>query len=266
MNEPMQVVFTASRNLYPYITGAIYSLLHYNPNTKVWLFLEDDDVPYKLPEQCEVVNVSGQKFWGDECPNINTPYTYLSLMRATYALLFTGRENRWGIRKLPKLDKILQLDVDVVVRGDLRPLWDADMTGKWFFMADEVLTDYRPLGPEPHYFNCGVCVFNLEQMRADGIDREEIEWLNTVKIRCIDQDCHNAMLKKYGYDKCLIMAARYNSCFATGSGGPNRDIVVHACGEKWWYRDFDRVYRGAEFEKWSKYYEEEACRIAGIKF
>lgn len=260
VGEQMQVVIAASRNLYPYIPGVIHSTLKHNPTAKIWCFLEDEDVPYSLPEQCEIVDVSKQRFFGEDCANIRTSYTYLSLMRSTYANLFTGEPNEYGIRTLPKLDRVLQMDVDIAVEGSLQPLWDVDMDGKWFFMTDETLGSYRPFGQdEPHYYNCGVCVFNLKQMREDGIVDEAIEALNTHKWRCIDQDLWNYLLKKYGYDKCLPMGPKYNSTFVTGSAGLNRDVVIHYAGEKYWYRNFDEVYRGAYMEKWSKYFEEEAC-------
>lgn len=265
MDNQMQVVFSASRNLYPYITAGIHSLIANNPNCKVWLFLEDDEVPYALPEQCEIVNVAGQTFFGADCANIRTTYTYMSLMRATYAKLFTGEPNGYGIRTLPKLDKIVQMDVDVVIRGSLQPLWDVDMDGKWFFMTHEALGAYKPFGKsEPFYYNCGVCVFNLAQMREDGIVDEAIELLNKNKWMCIDQDCWNYLLKKYGYDKCLPMGAKYNSTTLTGSAGPDRDVVIHYAGERHWMRNFDEVYRGRYMKEWSKVFEYEACKKAGL--
>lgn len=264
MANPLTVVYSASTNLYPYLPATYMSLIEHNPECKVYLFIEDDQLPYEIPENCECVNVSGQKFFGKDCANRRTAYTYLSLMRACYTELFTGEKNNWGIRTLPKLDKVLQMDVDTIVRESLMPLWKTDMDGKWFFMTDETLGDYRPFGKdEPHYVNCGVCVFNLEQMRADGIGREAIIWLNENESRCIDQDCWNWLLKKYGWDKWIPMGARYNSTFVTGQS--LRDAVVHYAGEKYWYRGFDMIYRGQFMEAYSKYFKIEECRAAGIK-
>lgn len=254
----MDVIYTASRNLYPYLPGVYRSLLDHNPKARVWLFIEDDQLPYETPKQVRVVNVSGQKFFGPKCPNIKTNFTYLAMIRATYALLFTGKANNYGIPKLPKLDKILQLDVDTIVCENLKPLWDVDMTGKWMFAVKEANSDWKPFGGKI-YYNAGVVLFNLEQMREDNVCYELIEYLNTRKALYIDQDAINYALHLHGYDKCLNMGSRYNETLFTGQS--LSPAIVHYAGEKKWYENFEEVYRGAYIEKYSKYFELDACRV-----
>ena len=271
MVEPMQFVMTGSRNLYPWIPAAIHSLIEHNPNVKLWYFAEDDELPYKLPEQVEIVNVSGQTiFNADNCANWNTEYTYLSLIRSCYPLLFTGKPNGYGIRTLPHIDKIIQLDCDLVVLGDLRPVYDIDMGDAYFAMVDEVTGAYFPFGQKnadgtrKRYGNCAVCLFSLDNMRKDKIAEEEIEFLKTTQIQCIDQDAHMYICEKHGYDRWLNLAGRYNETLVTSMS--LRPIIWHYCGQKNWWRDFDDLYRGQYMQQYSKYFEVEACARAGIKF
>ena len=53
----IEVVYTASRNLYPYLMASVRSLLDYNPDARVWMLIEDDRLPYDVPWNVEVVNV-----------------------------------------------------------------------------------------------------------------------------------------------------------------------------------------------------------------
>ena len=259
----MEVVYTASRNLYPYLPSAYMSLLAHNPNARVWLFVEDDKLPYDLPANCQVVNVSRQKIFGADCVNKRTTFTYMALIRCAYALLFAGKPNKFGIRALPKLDKILQLDVDTIVCENLQVLWDVDMTGKWYFAVNEINSDYKPFDSKKVYYNAGVVLFNLEQMRKDKVSEEGIEYLNKTPCPYIDQDWLNASLDKYGYDLCLNMGTRYNETLFTGQS--LNPAIVHYAGEKYWYQNFEEVYRGAYIERYAKYFQIDACRKAGIK-
>lgn len=271
VNEQMQVVMSGSRNLYPWFPYVYMSLFEYNPDAKVWIFAEDEALPYEVPENVEVVDISGQRIFGEDCANIKTPYTYMSLIRSAWPILFNGKDNGNGIRKLPKLDRVLQLDCDLIVNDTLRPLWDIDMGEAYFAMADETGAMYHPFGRKDAdgkrkpYYNCAVAVFELENMRRDGIAEEEIDFLNREKIMCIDQDAHMWTLEKHGYDRCMVIGPRYNECFATTYSV--RPAVVHACGVKGWYENLDEQFRGKYWKKYEKYVKEpyRKCRLAGIK-
>jgi len=96
----------------------------------------------------------------------------------------------------PHLDKILYLDVDIVVNGDLLPLWNLDLTG--YYCAGVV--DYgcekkghkKVLGMADSdiYINSGVLLHNLAKIRADK--KSEALFADTVKlekqIKHADQD------------------------------------------------------------------------------
>jgi len=148
---------------------------------------------------------------------MKTQFTYMALMRVCYAKL------------LPDADKVLQLDVDTVCVDDVDPLWEIDMADAWFMAVNEPpryvnghRTDYKPWGER--YYNIGVAMFNLEQIRKDRIDDFLIHALNTEYLQFIDQDAWD----KYGNTRCIDLPTRYNESMVTGY--TDDPAIVHYAG------------------------------------
>lgn len=249
MDGPMTVVYAASRNLYAYLPMAYMSLLKHNPDAQVICLIEDDELPYDTPENVRCVNVSGQTWFGEDCPNIRTNFTYLSLMRVCYTKLF------------PEYDRVIQLDVDTIIEDSLIPLWRMEFpNGEYFAAVPEYLSNWKPY--ENDYRNIGVCVFNLKAMREESADDKLIDFLNTHKVPYIDQDALNWLNAKMGGNKALTLGIRYNECFVTGES--LRPAVVHAAGERNWMHNIEERYRGSYWMPYVQYCQVEACRAAGI--
>jgi lipopolysaccharide biosynthesis glycosyltransferase len=110
---------------------------------------------------------------------------------------------------LPEVvEKVIYLDCDLIVLGNLKELWDLDLqssyllaaqdTGVQYVSSDNGLMNYRELRipPETKYFNSGVLVINLKQWRQDNICWEIVAYIenNISRIRWHDQDALNAVL------------------------------------------------------------------------
>jgi lipopolysaccharide biosynthesis glycosyltransferase len=220
MQEEKVVVYSGTRNLYEHMETACKSLVANSQVDRVILLLEDDKFPYEVPSFVETKNVSKQGYFAPDGANWNTPYTYMSLMRVTYSKLF------------PELPKILQLDVDTIVTDDLSPLWDLDLTGCYFAAVEEKLGTWGPkdFGMDK-YYNIGVAMFNLDEIREDGVDDDLIRYLNKKRFKYIDQDAWNFV----GEAKCMGLSARYNEAFCTGYTD-NPAVVHYASGNirTWW--------------------------------
>lgn len=117
-----------------------------------------------------------------------------------------------AIDMLPKeLDRILYLDVDMVIQGPLRTLYETDITGHPFAVCEDILgklngfheaNKYRMRIPtEYSYFNAGVMLFNLEYLRKNKCAEEIINrvYKNQDKYEYNDQDVLNEMY----YDKLV---------------------------------------------------------------
>lgn len=249
MDDRMIAVYAASRNLYPWLPMAYMSFLRHNPEAAVVCLIEDDELPYEVPGNVGFVNVSNQAWFGPECVNIKTAFTYLSLLRVCYTKLFPG------------VDRVLQLDVDTIVCDSLMPLWKIDMDGKYFAAVPEHLSRWKPYG-SGKYYNAGVCLFNLKAMREDKADDKLIGFLNGTKVPYIDQDALNWLNADMGGEKALTLGVRYNECFVTGES--LRPAVVHAAGEKHWWKHLDERYRGRYWKEYEGECRVEECRKAGI--
>lgn len=234
----MIVVYSASRNLYPYMLPSIMSLLKHNPQVeKIYLLIEDDQMPYEVPEVCECINVSGQTWFPRDGANFRSNFTYLSLLRVCYGKL------------LPEsVDRVIQLDVDTIVEDSLQPIWEVDLTDKWFAAVPETLSRYKPFGDV--YYNIGVAVFNLAQIRRDGVEDALILWLNNHETPYIDQDAWNMFGAR---TRAVALDARYNECFVTESS--SSPAVVHYAGIKMWWNKPD-LFRGWYLDDYKCFYKE----------
>lgn len=202
-------VYSGTRNLYPHMVTAAKSLVANSRVEKIYFLIEDDTFPEALPPLIETVNVSGQTWFPADGPNMQSIYTYMAMVRAC-----TGKI-------LPEdLDRVLQLDVDTIVTDCIDELWDLDMGRKWWAMAEEKFTTYHPYGI--NYFNCGVAMLNLAEIRKAGAEDEMVRLLNTQQMPCIEQDAMNRL----GYPrKILELPTRFNECSVCGY--TDKPAIVH---------------------------------------
>ncbi|MBQ7172057.1 MAG: glycosyl transferase [Clostridia bacterium] len=68
--------------------------------------------------------------------------------------------------KLDLPEKVLYLDADTVINGDLAELFDTDLTG---YEYGAVLDYYGKIFMGRHYFNSGVMLLNLPEIRRTGL-------------------------------------------------------------------------------------------------
>ncbi len=206
----MIAVYTATRNYYRFLRTAIFSFQRFHSDAKLYVLAEDERLPFEV--DATVINVSGMK---PKSVNADTVFSYMSLLRVQLADI------------VPE-DKVIYLDVDTVVCDDISPMWEVDMTGKWWGAVKEKQTWYRPFGND--YYNNGVSIYNLKQMRDDGI----VPYLTKemmVKVHPFpDQDVMN----KYAVpEKVIPLPNRFNSCGCCGISP--RPAIVHFAGIRNWY-------------------------------
>lgn len=214
-SESIRAVFAATRNLYPYMLPGIVSLLEHNDVDKIYLLIEDDQMPYEVPKECECINVTPYKDKVANGANARSQFTWMAMIRSLYPTI------------LPHEDKVLQLDVDLVVLDSLKPIWDIDLTGKYFAAAIEPKLLYNPWKHE-RYFNVGVAVINLAELRKDNFEEKALEMLNNQYMLCVDQDVLN-----YFEDKGVEFPSRYNECGPVGTSG--NPAVAHFAGYSMWW-------------------------------
>lgn len=116
----------------------------------------------------------------------------------------------------PQYDKVIYLDSDIVVLGDIAELYNIDMGDNLIAAApddiirtDEVFREYveKVVGVSDYrrYFNAGVLVMNLDELRKFKFQEKFLYLLGTVKFAVVqDQDYLNRLCK--GRTKILSVA------------------------------------------------------------
>jgi len=104
---------------------------------------------------------------------------------------------------LPNVDRVLYLDSDTIVADSLEPLWEIGLGDSYLGAVTNVFQRnhlQRPAelglsGPEV-YFNSGVLLMNLDQMRRDGCSAALSGYAraHTHKLEWPDQDALNVVL------------------------------------------------------------------------
>ena len=242
----MIILYAATRNLYRHLPAAMRSLMHYNAGyvEKIIVLAEDDRLPedLELPDCVEVRNAVPyrDKYLDHNSPSFHGWFSWHALLRVAYPVILTD------------LDKVLSLDVDTIVCDDITPIWDTDLTGKWFAMVPEMTIPmarkytYRP--PHPVYCNCGVLLMNLKQIRDDGWTPKLIHIANVAEMDYIEQDIFNHY--GWGRGKIVALPKRYNE--SIGCGYTDDPAIQHFAGvpNKWIYgADF---YRHEMLDRWQK--------------
>ena len=107
-----------------------------------------------------------------------------------------------------------------------------DVKGKWFASVPECQTWYAPFGDR--YYNMGVALFNLAQLRKDNPQRAMTDYLLKTHQPFADQNAWN----KFGYeqDKIVELDLRYNESRVTGK--TSNPAIIHYCSiPDWWTKD-----------------------------
>ena len=224
------IVYPASHLYYQSVLPAVKSALLNGHIDDIYLMIDEDEYPGWLPDNVHTINVAKQLwFKREECPNYRNDFSFICLVRVALAKYF------------PDLDRILSLDADTIITGDLTELWDLDLTDYYLAGVPEVLLSEHLGRP---YINAGMSMFNLAKIRQDHLDDHMIEDLNNTWYQWVEQDCINTNC----IDHVLPLSSTYNASqftapvadpkilhFAFTPGWEQREIVKHYRAMEWPY-------------------------------
>lgn len=230
----MKVVLCCTRNWYIYLSVVVYSILKNNKVDKIYLIIEDDDIPYIRNKEVEFININKIKDYVlESSPNYKTQYSKLSYVRCYFT-------------KILKEDKIIYIDADAIIDGSIEELWNIDLEdnviagvkegGEW----DKHL---NTTGLDGKYINSGILVMDLKKIREEGLDDSMIYLLNHNQYSYPDQDVINLVCR----NRIKYLDTKYNSTETTGI--VNNAVVIHYIrGRKGWIKESPRS------ETWYKYH------------
>lgn len=162
-------------------------------------------------------------------------------------------------------ERVLYLDPDILIRGEISPLYEMDFLGKSLIAVEDQYTKYkRTLGfaEEEPYINAGVLLLNLEKMRKDFVLQDAIRIIDEYRdnLYFLDQDVLNIYFK--GDIRLVEDIYNYNT-FYHGIGKmlqhllgkrEKEPVIVHYMGaSKPWQVDYYWKYFFEYFSYLKKY-------------
>lgn len=218
------VVYAATRNLYKNAAVCINSVIANGNIDNVILLIEDNEFPSPLPDQVATINVSGSELFDHNGPNARKRWTYMVLMKA-------------ALSKILPDDKVLFLDCDTIVEHDISALWDIDLTGYYYAAVPQIDDGRDGRFTRGLYFNIGVLLCNLAELRADEKDAQIITALNEHDYEFCEQDAITQLCEGRIYP----LLGRYNVCQFT-TPDTEKYILHFAANGGWVNSNFYHYY------------------------
>ncbi len=145
----------------------------------------------------------------------------------------------------PQYDKIVYIDCDLVVLGDISELYHTDLKGnilaatvEQFVQATEPFQLYakEAIGVNPKtYINAGVLVIDLKEFRKNKIEEQFVHLITSYDFDVVDPD--QAYLNYLCYKKILILPTGWNKETLPTEPEGKLNIVHYALYKKPWQYD-----------------------------
>lgn len=195
----MVVVYGVNNKWSDYVLVSIKSLVTNNDVSKIYLLVEDfiDTSMFSSIdiEQIRYVDVLSTYI---NSINKNTFFSEACMVRLL-------------LPKLLKEDKVLWLDSDTIVDGNIEGLWNIDLSN--YYIAgypDSGMDSYSGYSCEGEsldlYINSGVLLMNLSLIRECSVDDEMLRLINSYEYLYPDQDVINVSCR----DKIYPISIIYN--------------------------------------------------------
>lgn len=254
-------ICTAADNNFARYTGVMMLSALANAASDEWLHFHIldggicEEEKKRIAKVCDGHNCKVAYYAFDDADFKDCPLTYLT-MTTYYRLKIAS--------VLEKVDKVLYLDGDMIVKESLAPLWETDIADNWAAGVWDVIAEenMKRLGiPENYgYFNAGMMLINLKKWREDEVEAKLYDYLAKYPERLVyqDQDLLNAVI----YEKTKFVDLRWNSQFIENTYLQKRDEtyfnslmkpgIIHYIGrDKPWKFD-SQVFRREAYIKYFK--------------
>jgi lipopolysaccharide biosynthesis glycosyltransferase len=197
MDETIEIVCGIDSAYAPHLAVMLTSLAASNPGQSFRIHVLHDGIDEALRTRVDACVPKIKIEWhGIRNHQVLDFDQVLHLTRATY-LRLTMLETLD-----PKIKRVIYLDADIIVNGDLRPLWQTDLGDKVCAAVvnpgiDTVVFAAQWALPEAgQYFNAGVMLFDLNRLRKKPYMQNAIEILAKPNNQCTfaDQCALNVVL------------------------------------------------------------------------
>ena len=164
-------------------------------------------------KKVDVTDIYNKEFMGSKNETAYcTPYTLLRLLSD---LVFENIEN---------IEKLLYLDIDIMVGGDIAKLYDIDIEGYEYAAVKE---KYGCWMIRPDYINAGMLLFNMKEIRKTKLLEKSRILIRKRKLLFADQD---AIF--WSTTKKKIIPRIYNE---QSKFNKKDTIICHFCKRLMWF-------------------------------
>lgn len=203
MEKTLNIFFASNEDYIPFTATAIFSILE-NTNEHIHFYILDENINVKSKDKLfkmkEMFNNVDLEFVSMKKYNLKQ----FPKMRHYSTSAFS----RYFIPKLfPHLDRALYLDSDIIVAGDIKALYYADLNN---YPIGAILEDFYPENSEylkeniykswnsgNQYFNSGVLLMDIQKLNemnaTDKLVNLTLKYRN--KISTADQDIYNILFE-----------------------------------------------------------------------
>ncbi len=257
MKKTIPIIFSTDDNYVPYLDVAISSLIE-NASR---------DYSYKIIVlNTGLLPVNTAKLNSNECDGFDIEFFDISEsikeisahFKNVYHFSLASYYRLFIASLFPQYDKVIYLDCDLVVLGDISKLYNIELGENILGAASEQYVKSTPefrryanvaLGVDPDvYVNSGVLVMNLEEFRKNKIEGKFIELITKYDFDLLDPD--QAYLNYLCKDKIYLLQSGWNNEPILTSCEGEKNIVHYALYKKPW--QYDDVKDGEYFWHYAK--------------
>lgn len=238
--ETIHLAFSVSGDYANHLGVTLYSIAKHHPNQSLDVHILSEDISRDHKENLEklaasyptltlhLINVEKYSLNNIQLSDDGLPHS------AYYRFLLPDL--------LPDIDKVIYLDVDILVKKSIVSLWQTDISKVSLGVIKEIdmyatSPDYPAsigLTDQHHYFNSGVLVMNLKKMRKEQSVFKLLETTKqySSKLRYGDQDILNMVFK----DDILLCDYSYNFTnwrLMYPEISDQEPAIIHFSGSKW---------------------------------
>lgn len=244
MSREIPIFFSTDDNYIPYLDVAVHSLIaNASKDYKYRIIvlntgLEQDNILKVKRNECEGVTIEFIDI-SESVKDIKSRFKnvyHFSIV--TYYRLFIAS-------LFPQYDKIIYLDCDLVVLGDISCLYNIELGNNILgAVPDQFVCNTREfrtyaekaVGVNPDtYFNAGVLVISLEEFRKNGIENKFINLITEHDFDLLDPD--QAYLNYLCFGKTHILPNNWNKAPTELACMGKKNIVHYNLYKKPWQYD-----------------------------
>lgn len=206
----MHIALASDDNYARHLGVSLYSILENNKDSDITIHVLDSGISNKNNINIKnIVNQFNQKIIFYNLNDYNKVFDNINMTAssiATYSRVFLTSILSKDI------EKVMYLDVDSVVCGSLKEVWNLDLEENLIAGVEDLVPikfkNIIGLGKENTYVNAGFLVINLKQWRREKLESSIVEFImnNDGKSTHYDQGAINAICK----DRVKVLHPMYN--------------------------------------------------------